>query len=566
MKKLLKNKMLWLHLLLMTVSISGYTQVQLHLNTDFMRSEQLTMGYNGRSTEGPSWTDEAFLSLVSESQAGVIRYPAGTQANYWDWRTGTFIEGTKSGGKTPFTIPLVVNGIDEGVKLIYVVNMARPTPITGVSYEADEATLISENTLLLKVDDMLAALQAFQQAGQLPEVVELGNEFYFDNEHAAIYAANPELYLQHSKVICQHIRQVYPDMKILMITTKGGSSSRDNWNNTIFNGLKNDSELAGMIHGVVQHHYLSTYYGDQTAVTNVQTAKIAIAEGIQYPLEKSDDYAMVPDDFELWLTEYGATKDNTPGSWASGLRAAAYTMQWLKLGEKITNLMYHHVTNHPDVINKDQMEAGPVAIALAYLYQAADECLYRRSVDISNNPEAIAGVGAIQGLQFINQNSEQLVLLNIHEHAVTNVDIRHLLSDETAEINQLTCSNVYDSPVFEGSGISKNTFTANQQIDLPPFSLTVIKVNKVFTSVDELKNDESLTSTYFDKTLGHLEVKINKPFSNASIQLWDLNGKLCFENKVTSTKQRYLLDTPPGIYVCQMNVDSDIQSSKLLID
>lgn len=35
-------------------------------------TENILLGYNGRSTEGPSWTDEAFLSLVSDTKTMCI--------------------------------------------------------------------------------------------------------------------------------------------------------------------------------------------------------------------------------------------------------------------------------------------------------------------------------------------------------------------------------------------------------------------------------------------------------------------------------------------------------------
>ena len=164
---------------------------------------------------------------------------------------------------------MFVSGLPEETSIIYVVNMARPTPNTGIHFEASVEILKSEATLQLKINDMLAALQEFENAGKFPEAIELGNEFYFTSEHASIYASNPELYIAHCKEICSQVKELYPDLKILLITTKGGTTLRDLWNNTIFNAFADDLEFKSNIHAVVQHHYISDNYGDLAEVTNV---------------------------------------------------------------------------------------------------------------------------------------------------------------------------------------------------------------------------------------------------------------------------------------------------------
>ena len=305
-------------------------------------------GFNGRSTEGPSWSDDTFLSIVDSMYPGSVRYPAGTQANYWDWRYGTFIEGSGKTASYIFTIGDFAKGLPAETNIIYVVNMARPTPATGISLNAPADVLESISTLQLKILDILEAIAEFESHGRLPDAVEFGNEFYFDNEHGAIYAANPHLYLQHSKILATAIKSEYPSIKILLCTSKGGTSGRDYWNNSVFTALATDSELIPLIHGVVQHHYINSNYGDPTIVTDLETSERAIAEGFIYTGEIVPDYEMVPDGFRLWITEYGATKENAESTWASGLRAGAMTMGMLDLGENLEMLNFSPITNHPD--------------------------------------------------------------------------------------------------------------------------------------------------------------------------------------------------------------------------
>ena len=159
------------------------------LDAEVRDVSELNIGFNRRSDQGTWWTDTSFINLVSEMNPDVVRYPAGTQANYWDWSTGQFLENTDKvwGNKEIVTIPTFVNALPDRTKVVYVVNMARPTPNTGVDVNASESVLKSETTLNLKIADMLAAITQFDSQGKTPYAIELGNEFYFGNIESGMY-------------------------------------------------------------------------------------------------------------------------------------------------------------------------------------------------------------------------------------------------------------------------------------------------------------------------------------------------------------------------------------------
>ena len=48
-------------------------------------------GYNQGEKEAHtcSLSDKAFQAAIAAQDLGTYRYPAGTVANYWDWRQGT---------------------------------------------------------------------------------------------------------------------------------------------------------------------------------------------------------------------------------------------------------------------------------------------------------------------------------------------------------------------------------------------------------------------------------------------------------------------------------------------
>jgi len=549
---------------LLVLLAEGSGQVGVSLQPETRTISPQLIGINGRSTEGPSWDDAVFLTLVDAMRPGMVRYPAGTQANYWDWRTGTFIEGCGKTAKYNFSMASFVAGLPVESEIIYVVNMARPTPASGVDLNASEAVLKSDETLLLKIEDILAALSEFKRLRRFPEAIELGNEFYFDNEHAAIYAADPAFYMNHAQKVCHKVKEVYPDLKILLCTTKGGTTSRENWNNTVFNTLQRDAEFAGLVHGIVQHHYINAAYGDPALVVDVASAKKAMAEGFQYPQEHASDYAMVPADLALWLTEYGATKENADGSWTAGLRAVSMTLGWMDLGNNIERLFYHHITDNPNVINKDHMELGPIGMALGLLGEAAQSKIRLQEIQFTNNPLASGSIVALHGYKFKNQEEETLFILNIGDESHEAIDISGLLSySGLPQLTQHWSVSPYESPVFEGSGIETQEKALNGHLTIHPFSVAMIKVaNDGNTGIEEqewMKQVKIYPSAFDQRFTLELPIDTNE----SEVVLSDLSGQVCYQSKVKSATSHHTPHVSAGLYVLTIKTKQGIISQKV---
>ena len=150
---------------------------------------------NGLYAENP---DFETYKLTEEDWKGVRQLKAEKYDN-WDWRTGKFLENTDKtwNNKEVLKIPGFVSVLPSRTKIVYVVNMARPTPSTGVSVTSNEKTLKSTATLNLKIDDMISAINKFKDAGKMPYAVELGNEFYFGNEESGIFHIVENYLSQH---------------------------------------------------------------------------------------------------------------------------------------------------------------------------------------------------------------------------------------------------------------------------------------------------------------------------------------------------------------------------------
>ncbi len=553
------------------------------LNPDVRDKTELNIGFNRRSDNGNYWKNNAFISLLKDIDPEIIRYPGGTQANYWDWKTGKFIEGTNKiwGNKEVITIPDFVKALPDRSKIIYVLNMARPTSATGIDVNADERILKSKETLNLKIKNMLDAIAKFEEEGKSLYAVELGNEFYFGNIESGIFQIkeknglfysgwnysqntayissskreateiNAKFYLEQCNEIVFAIKNKYPDIKIALTTTKSGNtnSTRNIWNSTIFDQLRNNPVyefLQENIFAVTQHHYINQSYGIQYEINDILSAKKAIAEGISYPVDRKDDYDMVPDEYKIWYTEIGESKRIAEDTWAAGLRYAAFMLSWMSLGDKVGQLDYQHITDNNVIKTGENMSLAPVGIAAKLLNTAMRNMEKFQEIDFDYNPVSVGGIKSLYGYKFKNNTKESLFIINIGDALLLKIDIRDLL-DTSAELRliQYYSSKPYISDVYEGH---ENIEFISKYIDstfqVKDFSISVIETG------NKLGNNQ-LTREKITISPNPVEDKLNILYDNNErierILILDTKGNTVFiKNNPLNTIN--VSSFSPGVY------------------
>ncbi len=550
----------------------------------------LDIGFNRRSDNGTWWTDNTFIDRVAEMNPDVLRYPGGTQANYWDWTTGKFLDNTDKewGNKEILHIPEFLNALPDRTKIIYVVNMARPTPATGVSVLATEEILKSTTTLNAKVQDMLNAIAEFDVQGKLPYAIELGNEFFFGNEESGIFhiteendgwhsgwdtandqafvsaskneatVINAKFYLDQCKVVVNAINSAYPNMKFAVTTTKSGNgnSSRDHWNNTIFDELENNPEytdLQSNIYAVTQHHYLSTNYGDQTVIFDNATTKVAIAEGIQYPIDRQADYDMVPDDYKIWYTEFGVSKDTAVETWATGVRYAALMISWMNRGDKVGQLDYHYISHNSTIKVDTPMKLAPIGIAAKLLAMASVDMDEMQEITFNNNPTSVNDVKSLYGYKFKNDEKETLFIINTNDTNLQQVESSGLFTYTGDYTETRYHSNTpYVSGVYEGhsnivsniSNVSTTSFTAKK------FSITTIEVTN---SALEIADNSINRLTVYPNPVAEILYFKGDIYKIKNIELYSVLGKKLSVQVNISNKSMDISNLKSGVYFLKTN-------------
>lgn len=560
---------------------------------------EVNIGFNRRSDNGTWWTDTSFKGLVSQMNPDVVRYPGGTQANYWDWREGKFLDNTDKtwNNKEILKIPGFVTALPSRTKIVYVVNMARPTPATGVSVTASEQELKSDVTLNLKIADMIAALDRFVLEGKEPYSVELGNEFYFGNEESGIFhivenggffysgwdsangqpyqSANKKdatdinalFYLQQCKIIVAAIKAQYPNIKFALTTTKGGNgnSARERWNNTIFDNLENNPEFSSLksdIYAVTQHHYLNDNYGVQTVITDNVSAKVAIAEAIQYPIDKQADYNMVPNDFKIWYTEYGEVKGIAEETWADAVRYGALTYSWLTRGDKVNQLDFHYISDNTVVKVESPMRLAPVGIAVKQFMLATAEMTEMQQINFDTNPISVNSVLSLYGYKFKNANKETLLIINLNDNNIQNVKFDNLFTyTGTPTMTQYRSNSPWISGVAEGdSNIILNNDNVSTTFNARKFSITVIEVANTTLNIANvsLSNISVFPNPFKDQLIIHSERQLK------SILVYNINGSRVFNIENISNNIIDLSTLNPGMYIMKVETNNGLAFKKLI--
>ena len=563
---------------------------------------EVNIGFNRRSDPGTWWTDASFINLLSQMNPDVVRYPAGTQANYWDWSTGQFLENTDKvwGNKEVVTIPTFVNALPSQTKAVYVVNIARPTPATGIDVNTTEAILKSDATLNLKITDMLSAIDAFAQAGKLPYAIELGNEFYFGNIESGIFQIEEVdnngtteyysgwdqvnnqpfqssskqddtdvtalFYLEQAKVIVNAIKALYPNMKFVLCTTKSGNgtSARERWNNTIFDNLQNNPEfttLSNDIDAVTQHHYLNDAYGVQTVITNNAEAKVAIAEGIQYPIDKQADYDLVPNDYKIWYTEYGVTKGIAEETWASGLRYAALVYSWFNRGDKVEQLLYHHISDNTIVQVGSPMKLAPIGIAQKLIAQAFVNMTEMQKINFSSNPISVNGIESLFGYKFINAEKETLLIININDADFTDVQLDNLFDyNGTQNLTQYRSVQPYVFGVAEGdSNILSTNTTISNTFNARGFSISVVEVENTL-GLEDISNNS--IKVYPNPVKDVLTIEANTALKRIMVNSIDGSKVLTVKNIKNNSIDLSTLTS--GMYLLKIETNKGSEFKKLI--
>jgi hypothetical protein len=178
------------------------------------------------------WTDPRTLAAVKALNLQSLRYPGGTDANYWDWHTG-WVYPSFPTGAGPFS---------ETLKdFAPLVKLTGP-PIFDLNVMTYNNAIATPAQTSAMVQDQIAMLKAAQQLGMPVEYIELGNELYFalrpmGNKDASYYAqrfTSGAPYVNEMNYWIKELKSAFPQAQIAVL---GQAFQGGTWNVDLLSNL-----------------------------------------------------------------------------------------------------------------------------------------------------------------------------------------------------------------------------------------------------------------------------------------------------------------------------------------
>jgi hypothetical protein len=390
----------------------GQTSIPVTLDPGHSRSVPGNFyGINGQGRNGSPWAQTSSNPLAANCspanpgfvaiggplqslEAGILRFPAGTGANYWNWSTGDFVTNYYTGDALPSCYPSFLSELSSelsdasqsggtlpATQVDFVLNMLTDTKCTNGSNPDCNPGQTPPN---LTVQETM--LNRAYSLGISVPFVELGNEYYLGTEasnpdacYAAVYSGG-NIYATTANTWIPAIRGLtgYSSVQIAAVGAHIGSdTTRATWNQKLMNGSSGSTGLTGA-DAVTLHVYTTS------GLTGTQTVDSTTAETMLYQpflnwdgvgntnsIEAEDMPSLTRSGYtpDVWVTEYNLRDSKHPafGTWAHGLYTA--TMSLLFLEDMRITMAIHHETQGTNAIYPDILEStnafAPPELSLA---------------------------------------------------------------------------------------------------------------------------------------------------------------------------------------------------------
>jgi len=440
------------------------------------------LGLNAVNVTGPRWDDTKLDAVLSKFGPGVLRYPGGTNANYWDWQKGWF-----QPGQWPSEKPTPVNDKIGVFKVGLSAAGAAPMFVLNVLTYQGAIGTDSLNTTMLQ--GQIAFLRAAAQAGLPVKMVELGNELYLTGAvnfgpHGQDYATRfPTAadYASQMNTWIAALHRNFPGVQVAPVAADpnfipGVSQRRQTW----------DQDVLPALHGedVVSVHEIQRVYQSGPAAT------VLAQPYIRYQTFKSNQLKLiVARKLPVWLTAYNM-EDQTPGhavegTWLHGLYVAEETLlflanpvfKYIGLSGSIGNAHGGAIFSGSDGLGPGKPQTVPLALTAAGTTLAQIQAAFHGAS--KSQPLAFAGgptlgstgAPALTGEAVTTPSGRGLVLVNASGQAVT-LNLSSLFPGGF-KVTQRTAPSV-TTLVTGPSSTTATTTSGTGQVQVGPYSLATV--------------------------------------------------------------------------------------------
>lgn len=363
------------------ISIYFFTEIHFaaraedKVNANLLKQSPLAnYGFNGEISKSPNWSNTNFLDAVAKLNLGIIRYPGGSVANIWDWKTGQVLNQevlyTKQNNKilnNKYTsehdiedLRLLVN--KTGCDVIFILNM------------------VTKN-----LEDQISMLETAQAMGIPVKWVELGNEFYLKENSGKHKFETPSDYGKTAEQWIDVIKSKFPTAKIAVI----GSDEQD-WNQDV---LKNAAEADAIT------YHIYPFPKDIIDESGINFSKLY--ENVQVKLRSfNSPLKTIP----VWVSEYNIHWAFLPNktsiekhkiqnyafTWGQALASLLMTSEITSFSNNIEMIINHGLANWPNfaainVYDKGNFRMQPNGIGMKVWLDAIKDMNYKQKISISSS-------------------------------------------------------------------------------------------------------------------------------------------------------------------------------------
>lgn len=476
--------------------------VEINANTKKNISNYL-FGFNTQLMRGPSWTDNQFLNSVKGLHPQNIRFPGGTNANYWNWKNG-WIKTDIPIRKEWQTLPAIPYKLSD----------------LKVAYDATHATPVFVlNLLTSTLPEQLEMLHSAQQLGIPVELIELGNEFYLEDKDNKSVFATAESYAEIANQYITALKRDFPQVKIAVVgnSLRDGQLNNSNlsvrflkWNEVIYDKVKGADAISFHVYGgsgldliltnekKIKHMQRSDYtdaekkvyqqaFDDPNSVSKTLGAPYARTN-----MADKNDIAHVPAGWKVWITEYNLFENEgiVAGTWAHGLYVASQALS-LMSNKKIDLICYHNIAhgaqfgaifNNENGFNgflKNSPTFSDSYSASGYVLQMIGEAIMGKTemlnLDFSNSLQTFffkdIYYPSLLGFKFNKGNQSAFIIVNLSDKKI-DLDMKKI-TGENLSFKQL--SGNPRSQVSSQNDLNIKVGKLAPMLEVGPYSITKVE-------------------------------------------------------------------------------------------
>lgn len=291
-------------------------------------------GFNAQQIRGPGLGDKRFVAAAQSLNPKILRFPGGTVASYWDWKTGWFKDEIE-------------------LKKDWREIRKNPILLDDLKYACDSTGAVPLFVLNMCTSDLqyqLEMLRIARKKGLPVKYVELDNEVYLSEE---IYTGKFSSGLEYARICNDWIKAIRKEFAGVRIAAVGYSAKESdirkekqglsralNWNHEVLSTIDGADAMTFHIYGGNGLGFLRNpgdLSGDEDKepmeyqVIFERPGSASVIMGMPFTRWSNSvayDLRILPKGMNAWITEYNMFEREgvVAGTWLHGIYALTQAM------------------------------------------------------------------------------------------------------------------------------------------------------------------------------------------------------------------------------------------------